>query len=70
MKFDLHKLIKKKNGLDIPKIKFITKEILKGLSYCHKRGIIHRDLKISNILIDKSCKKVKLADFGLSTNFT
>lgn len=52
------------------KIKFIAKEILKGLTYCHKRGVLHRDIKLKNILIDKKCKNVKLADFGLSTNFT
>lgn len=56
MKFDLRKLLKKKSKLDLGKIKFICKEILKGLSYCHRRGIIHRDVKLNNILIDKKCK--------------
>ena len=41
------------------------KQLLKGLAYCHSNGVLHRDLKASNILID--CHGVvKLADFGLA----
>lgn len=56
--------------MNVNKIKFIAKEILKAVNYCHNRGIIHRDLKPKNILLDKKSKIVKLADFGLSTNFS
>lgn len=46
-------------------VKCILKQILKGMAYCHNNGVLHRDLKASNILID--CKgTVKLADFGLA----
>jgi cyclin-dependent kinase 12/13 len=41
------------------------KQLLKGLAYCHQNGVLHRDLKASNILID-SRGIVKLADFGLA----
>ncbi|XP_038666827.1 cyclin-dependent kinase 17 isoform X2 [Scyliorhinus canicula] len=40
-------------------------QILRGLAYCHKRKVLHRDLKPQNLLInDKG--ELKLADFGLA----
>ncbi|XP_008449571.1 mitogen-activated protein kinase kinase kinase NPK1 isoform X1 [Cucumis melo] len=46
-------------------IKTYTKQLLLGLEYLHKNGIMHRDIKGANILVDnKGC--IKLADFGAS----
>ncbi|KAF0899102.1 hypothetical protein E2562_013339 [Oryza meyeriana var. granulata] len=46
-------------------IRKYTKQILHGLEYLHRNGIIHRDIKGANILVDnKGC--IKLADFGAS----
>ena len=43
----------------------IMKQLLDGLSYCHQKNFLHRDIKCSNILINNR-GQVKLADFGLS----
>ncbi|KAJ8766274.1 hypothetical protein K2173_022333 [Erythroxylum novogranatense] len=46
-------------------IRMYTKQLLLGLEYLHKYGIMHRDIKGANILVDnKGC--IKLADFGAS----
>ncbi|PKI74070.1 hypothetical protein CRG98_005548 [Punica granatum] len=46
-------------------IRNYTKQLLVGLEYLHKNGIMHRDIKGANILVDnKGC--IKLADFGAS----
>ncbi|CAI0559898.1 unnamed protein product [Linum tenue] len=46
-------------------IRMYTKQLLLGLAYLHNNGIMHRDIKGANILVDnKGC--IKLADFGAS----
>uniref|UniRef100_A0A8L0DJT6 Cyclin dependent kinase 17 n=1 Tax=Oncorhynchus mykiss TaxID=8022 RepID=A0A8L0DJT6_ONCMY len=40
-------------------------QILRGLSYCHRRKVLHRDLKPQNLLINER-GELKLADFGLA----
>ena len=43
----------------------IGKEIAKGLSYAHKKQVIHKDIKPANILLTKD-GKAKIMDFGIS----
>lgn len=49
-------------------IKSIMLQMLHGMHYLHRNFIIHRDLKISNLLMTKD-GIVKLADFGLSRSY-
>ncbi|XP_023735065.1 mitogen-activated protein kinase kinase kinase NPK1 [Lactuca sativa] len=46
-------------------IRMYTKQLLLGLEYLHKNGIMHRDIKGANILVDNK-GRIKLADFGAS----
>lgn len=41
-----------------------AKNVLQGLKYCHSKGVVHRDLKKSNILI--TSKGARIFDFGLA----
>ncbi|KAG9290339.1 hypothetical protein G9A89_007070 [Geosiphon pyriformis] len=49
-------------------IKCLMKQLLEGIGFLHSRGILHRDIKGSNILLN-NCGQLKLADFGLARQF-
>ncbi|XP_016995705.2 serine/threonine-protein kinase par-1 [Drosophila takahashii] len=43
-------------------------QIISAVEYCHKKGIVHRDLKAENLLLDLNMN-IKIADFGFSNHF-
>lgn len=47
-------------------IRFYMYELLKALDYSHSMGIMHRDVKPHNVMIDHSKKKLRLIDWGLA----
>ena len=47
-------------------IRFYIYEILKALDYSHSQGIMHRDIKPHNIMIDHSQRKLRVIDWGLA----
>jgi len=48
-----------------PRAKQVTADLLSALSHIHRRGIVHRDVKVENLLLAKDGKAV-LTDFGIA----
>lgn len=46
-------------------VQYYIYEILKGLDYCHSLGIMHRDIKPQNVMIDHKQRKLRIIDWGL-----
>ncbi|KAG8127203.1 hypothetical protein E2320_022180, partial [Naja naja] len=59
-------ILKVRGMLTEPEVRFYLKQITSGLQYLHQQGIIHRDLKLSNVFITKHMQ-VKIGDLGLAT---
>ena len=47
-------------------IRYYLNEILKALDFCHSNGIMHRDVKPHNVMIDHKNRKLRLIDWGLA----
>jgi len=47
-------------------IRFYVFEILRALDYCHSQGIMHRDVKPQNVMIDHRNRELRLIDWGLA----
>ena len=61
---DLKRLIQKKGTLTQPQILQILKDVAEALDFAHGRGVLHRDVKPGNILLDGGMR-AHLSDFGL-----
>jgi len=58
---------RKYKGLSLKKIKHISKQLLIGLDFIKKKGILHCDLKPENIVLEKDTYNIKIIDFGSSS---
>jgi NUAK family SNF1-like kinase len=62
---DLLNYVRKRRRLKESVAKFIFKQIIEGIAHIHSKNILHRDIKLDNILIDGK-GNVKIGDFGVS----
>lgn len=47
-------------------VRYYIYELLKALDFCHSRGIMHRDVKPHNVMIDHEKRQLRLIDWGLA----
>ena len=62
---DLGELVRHRERLSFDMLRCIARDMLSGLRYLHKRGVLHRDLSPSNVLVSVA-GVAKLADFGVA----
>lgn len=60
--------IPRDSSMDPMLVKSYLHQLMEGMLFCHKRRVLHRDLKPQNLLIDKN-GTLKIADFGLGRAF-
>jgi serine/threonine protein kinase len=65
METDLTSILKSSQSLTDEHYQFFLYQILRGMKYIHSAGVIHRDLKPRNLLVNANCD-LKICDFGLA----
>ncbi len=66
---DLKSFIRRSRQLVVGTAIFIAKQVCEGLAEAHRLGVVHRDLKPGNIMIDRE-GNAKIMDFGIARSFS
>ncbi|KAI5170326.1 casein kinase II subunit alpha [Pancytospora epiphaga] len=53
-------------GMGLNEIRLYTRQVLEALEYAHSRGIVHRDVKPQNMIVNTTMKRLLLIDWGLA----
>ena len=62
---ELYKIFQERKRFSEDIVKFYAAQIIVGIGKLHEKGIMHRDLKLENIMVD-STGYIKIIDYGLA----
>jgi eukaryotic-like serine/threonine-protein kinase len=62
----LHARIRSGTPFDLPALLRIAAQTADGLAAAHRQGVVHRDIKPRNIMLENGIERVKITDFGLA----
>jgi polo-like kinase 1 len=62
----LNEMIKRRKRLTEPEAAYFMRQLLEATRYMHEQNVIHRDLKLGNLFLDKDMQ-IKVGDLGLAT---
>jgi serine/threonine-protein kinase SRK2 len=66
---DMFQYVKARGGLDEGDARWFFQQLLIGIDYCHRMGVVNRDVKLENTLLDGGALPlVNICDFGYSKN--
>eukprot|EP00210_Caulerpa_lentillifera_P003319 g3169.t1 len=67
---NLADFITKRNGINQNSARWFFQQLIIAVDYCHRKGVIDRDIKLKNVLVDSNDEYplLKMCDFGLSKN--
>jgi serine/threonine protein kinase len=62
----LQDLLDRERALAEPEVRAVIAQLLEGLAHLHGLGVVHRDIKPGNIMVDRAAGRAVLVDFGIA----